>query len=145
MGENSRQKAAPGEFVERLKIPLEPVDRLFGTYKISKRFDQDISAVCAAFCLELNDGRVRDIRVCYGGMAAIPQRASQCEATLNGRAWNASTVAEAMEALDRDYTPIGDMRASADYRRIVTRNLLRKFFLETSGVEDETRVIANRR
>ncbi|MCZ6727818.1 MAG: xanthine dehydrogenase small subunit [Acidobacteria bacterium] len=137
------QKTAlePGEFVERVRVPLEPSDRHFRTYKITKRFDQDISAVCAAYCFRLEDGRARDVRICYGGMAAIPQRASECEQALEGREWNESTLAAGMAALDRDYTPIEDMRASAEYRQMVTRNLLRKLFLETSGWQGETRVI----
>jgi xanthine dehydrogenase small subunit len=141
------QKTAlkPGEFVERVRIPIAPVDRHFRTYKITKRFDQDISAVCAAFCFRLKDGRARDVRICYGGMAAIPQRASECERALEGRDWNESTLAAGMAALDRDYTPIGDMRATADYRQRVTRNLLRKLFLETTGFQGETRVLGGGR
>lgn len=137
------QKTAlePGEFVERVRVPLPAPDHHFRTYKISKRFDQDISCVCGAFCLQLDNGRVRDIRVCYGGMAATPKRAAECEKTLSGNEWTESTVAEAMEALDRDYAPIQDMRASIEYRRLVARNLLKKFFLETSGFAGETRVL----
>lgn len=136
-----------GELVERVRIPLadspsaNPASR-FGMYKISKRFDQDISSVCAAFRLRLTDEqRVADIRICYGGMAATPKRATDCENALNGQPWNEATVAAALEALDRDYEPISDMRASADYRRLVARNLLRKFFLESSDSEHETRVL----
>lgn len=137
------QKSAleEGEFLERIRIPLPSPEARFSTYKISKRFDQDISCVCAAFRLELDGVRVSDIRVCYGGMAAIPKRATTCEKTLLGKEWNAATIAQAMAALDRDYEPIGDMRASAGYRRLVTRNLLRRFFLETSGTGDATRVL----
>lgn len=136
---------APGEFVQRIRVPLEPSDRLFATYKISKRFDQDISAVCAAFCIETREGRVHSARVCFGGMAAIPRRASHCEATLIGKSWNDSTVSEAMDALERDFAPIADMRASAAYRSLVARNLLRKFYLENSGFAGATRIIENRR
>jgi xanthine dehydrogenase small subunit len=136
---------APGEFLERVRIPLEPSDRHFRTYKICKRFDQDISSVCGAFSLRLDGGRVRNIRICYGGMAATPKRADQCEAALSGTAWSETTVAEGMDALDRDYTPIDDMRASAQYRRLVARNLLKKFYLETSGFGGETRVLEHGR
>ncbi|MFQ5349445.1 MAG: xanthine dehydrogenase small subunit [Thermoanaerobaculia bacterium] len=137
------QKTAlePGEFVERVRIPLQPTDRQFRTYKISKRFDQDISAVCGAFSVRLDDGRARQVRVCFGGMAAIPQRASNCERALEGQSWDESTVFAGMSALDGDYTPIDDMRSSAEYRRLVARNLLRKFYLETSGFDGETRVL----
>lgn len=132
---------APGEFIERLRIPLLPLDRLFRTYKVSKRFDQDISAVCGAYCLTLEGDRVRDIRICYGGMAAIPKRARWCEQALQGQAWTASSVTAAMTRLDQDYTPLTDMRASSAYRRLIAKNLLWKFFLETSGYESQTRVL----
>ena len=142
----SYQKTAleRGEFVESVRVPLTPGDREFRTYKISKRFDQDISAVCGAYCLRLDNGRASDVRICYGGMAAIPQRAAGCEAALEGKPWNEGSLADALAALDGDYTPIDDMRASAGYRRMVAQNLLRKFFLETSGFEGETRVLAVR-
>jgi xanthine dehydrogenase small subunit len=131
-----------GELLERIRIPLPQAGSRFATYKISKRFDQDISAVCAAYRLSIDDdGHARGVRICYGGMAATPKRATQCEAVLEGRPWSEAILAEAFEALDRDYTPIRDMRASAEYRRLVARNLLRKFFLETSGFDGETRVI----
>ncbi len=141
------QKTAlePGEFVERIRIPLQPAGRHFRTYKISKRFDQDISAVCGAYCFRLDGGKVRDVRICYGGMAAIPKRAAECEQALEGRDWTESTLADGMAALDRDYTPITDMRASARYRRLITRNLLRRLFLETSGWDGETGVIGHGR
>ncbi len=136
---------AEGEFVESVTIPLTPADRHFRTYKISKRFDQDISAVCGAFCLELDGSTCRSVRIAYGGMAAIPQRASQCEAALEGKEWSDATLPDALAALEHDYTPIDDMRASAGYRRMVAHNLLRKFFLETSGYDGETRVVGQRR
>ncbi len=135
----------PGELVERIRIPLEPADRQFRTYKISKRFDQDISAVCAAFSARLEDGRARQVRVCFGGMAAIPKRAGNCEKALEGQRWDESTIVAAMSALDGDFTPIDDMRSSAAYRAMVARNLLRKFYLETSGFEGETRVLEHGR
>jgi len=155
----------PGELIERLRVPVADPGRRFATYKVSKRFDQDISAVCAAFALrfdgdptggerntgerntgERNTGgrntggrntgqRVAEARICFGGMAATPRRAAQCEASLLGRRWDENAVAAGMEALDRDYEPISDMRASAAYRRLVARNLLRRFFLETSFLE----------
>ena len=141
------QKTAlePGEFVELVRIPLQPADREFRTYKISKRFDQDISAVCGAFSVRLDDGRARQVRVCFGGMAATPQRAANCEKALEGQTWDESTIVAGMSAMDGDYSPIDDMRSSADYRRLVARNLLRKFYLETSGFDGETRVLEHGR
>ncbi|MDH3713496.1 MAG: xanthine dehydrogenase small subunit [Gammaproteobacteria bacterium] len=126
----------PGEFVTRIKIPLPESGREVRSYKISKRFDQDISAVCGAFSVELDGSRVRDIRIAYGGLAATPKRALECEQALLAHDWNEASVQAAMAMLDRDYAPIGDMRASDEYRRKVGKNLLYKFYLETSGTSD---------
>jgi len=100
-------------------------------YKISKRFDCDISAVCAALTLELQGEVIIEPRIAYGGMAATVRRAPQAEAALRGRPWNEATLQAAMAALARDYTPLSDMRASAGYRLQVAQNLLRRFWLET--------------
>ncbi len=131
-----RQTAlASGEFLERIEIPLPATAELFATYKVSKRFDQDISAVCAAFRLRLVDGRVDDIRIAYGGMAAVPKRALAAERALLGQRWNRASVAVAIQALDGELSPISDMRASAAYRRLVAGNLLLRFLLETAAAE----------
>jgi xanthine dehydrogenase small subunit len=129
------QKTAlePGEFVERVRVPARPASLLFATYKISKRFDQDISAVCAAFALEVEGGTVWSARVAFGGMAATPKRAAGCEAVLAGQPWDEASCERAAAALARDFAPLTDMRASAAYRTTVAQNLLRKFRLETSG------------
>jgi xanthine dehydrogenase small subunit len=129
------QKTAmqPGEFVERVRVPLPRPGVRCAAYKITKRFDQDISAVCAAFALELDGSTIRAARVAFGGMAATPKRAPACEAALAGQPWSAATCERAAAALAEDYTPIADMRASAAYRLSVAQNLLRKFHLETSG------------
>ena len=124
---------APGEFVERVRVPVRQPSLKFATYKISKRFDQDISAVCAAFAITVEGGTIRSARVAFGGMAATPKRAPLCEAALVGQAWNEATCERAAAALARDFTPLSDMRASAAYRSTVAQNLLRKFHLETSG------------
>jgi xanthine dehydrogenase small subunit len=129
------QKTAlgPGEFVERVRVPVRPASLQLATYKISKRFDQDISAVCAAFALVVAGGTIRTARVAFGGMAATPKRAAGCEAALAGQPWNEATCERAAAALVRDFTPLTDMRASAAYRSTVAQNLLRKFRLETAG------------
>jgi len=129
------QKTAlrPGEFVERVLVPRRGPGLRLATYKISKRFDQDISAVCAAFALTLDGAKVGAARVAFGGMAPVPKRAAACEAALAGRPWNEATCERAAAALADDYRPISDMRASAAYRLGVAQNLLRKFHLETSG------------
>jgi xanthine dehydrogenase small subunit len=129
-----------GEFLERIRVPRPTPDAHVRSYKISKRFDQDISAVCGAYRIVLADGEVVAAHVAYGGMAAIPKRATHCEQALAGRAWTEATVQAAMRALDTDYTPLTDMRASASYRRYVARNLLYRLWLETSAQNEATRV-----
>jgi len=122
----------PGEFVQGLRVPMPQQVRVFRTYKLAKRFDQDISAVCAAFALELDDaGIVRDARIAFGGMAATPKRAAQAEAALRGQAWSEANIKQAMAALALDYAPLSDMRASSSYRMQAAQNLLRRFWLET--------------
>lgn len=128
-----RKDLQPGEFLQCIRLPAAVPERRLRSYKISKRFDQDISAVCAAYLLELDDNIVSDIRIAYGGMAAIPCRADACERALRNREWSAENVRSAMTALDDDFEPITDMRAGSDYRSTVARNLLYRFFLETSG------------
>jgi xanthine dehydrogenase small subunit len=120
----------PGEVLAAIEIPRPPADMRFGAYKISKRFDQDISAVCSAFALRLEDGRVAGIRMAYGGMAAVPRRAAAAEESLTGHLWNVEGLRKAMAGIDASFTPLSDMRASADYRKLVARNLLLKFYLE---------------
>lgn len=122
----------PGEFVEKLIVPFLPDGQRFATWKVSKRIDQDISALAVGFLLELDgEGRVAAFRAAYGGMAATPRRAAALEGALIGRPWMLETVTEAMKALDRDFQPMSDMRASDRYRSTVARNLLMRFYLET--------------
>lgn len=123
----------PSEFVRALRVPLRKSQQFFRTWKISKRFGQDISAVCAAFALELDAGKVVAMRMAFGGMAATPKRARLSEQALLGQAWNENTLELAIEALQQDFQPLTDMRASAEYRSTVAANLLRKFFLQTKG------------
>jgi len=133
---------AAGEFVERILIPLHnPLRQTqFRVYKLSKRGDQDISALCAAFWLVLRGGRVQAARIAFGGMAAIPKRARQCEAALLDKEWSEANATAAAQCLDQDFQPIGDMRASAAYRALAARNLLQRFYLETAGGDAITRV-----
>jgi xanthine dehydrogenase small subunit len=121
-----------GEFLERIRIPTDGAG-WFSTHKVSKRRDQDISAVAAGFRVRVEAGAVAEARLAYGGMAAVPKRASAAEAALLGRPWTVETVTAAMAALDRDFSPLTDMRASAAYRMLVARNLLMRFYLETTG------------
>ena len=122
-----------GEFVASVRIPPRTSGLALAAYKISKRYDQDISAVFACFALAIADGRIRSARIGCGGVAATPVRAVATERLLAGSPWNADTAERAASALTNEFTPIDDMRASAGYRRIVLGNLLRRFFHETSG------------
>jgi len=136
-----KQDRAPGEFVESVEIPLpqNPLSPRF--YKISKRFDQDISALCGCFNLDIEDGLVTCARIAFGGMAATPLRARAVEAALEGQPWSEQTVALAAAAFDKDFTPLSDMRASADYRMRVARNLLRRYFIEIQQPQVQTRMV----
>ncbi len=127
-----RQDRRAGEFIEAVSIPHQE-DRL-RCYKLSKRFDQDISAVCGCFSIRTEAGKVAGARIAFGGMAAIPKRAATVEAALEGMAWNEETVRAAMVEFARDFTPITDMRASADYRLEAARNMLLRYWHEDQGV-----------
>lgn len=131
-----KQDRRPNEFVESLSVPLLKPGEIFSAYKISKRRDEDITASLAAFRLRLtNDGKVDDIAIACGGMAATPKRAKTVEAALAGKAWDETAISAAMQKFEDDFSPITDMRASADYRMAVTKNLLRRFWLETQAGE----------
>ncbi|UUP16959.1 xanthine dehydrogenase small subunit [Nitratireductor thuwali] len=128
-----KQDRAPGEFVEKIHVPLPDPDARFAVWKVSKRRDEDITAVLGAFNVTVRDGSVAQARIAYGGMAATPRRAKAVEAALVGRPWSQETVDAALAAYEADFTPISDMRASAEYRMMAAKNLLRRFHLATSG------------
>ncbi len=126
-----KQDRAPGEFVEAVSFPRQP-DRL-RCYKLSKRFDQDISAVCGCFNITVEDGTVTAARIAFGGMAGVPKRAAAVEAALTGRPWISETVEAALPAFAKDFTPMDDMRASALYRLAGAQGMLRRCLLEDEG------------
>ena len=128
-----KQDRADGEFVESVFVPQLDDGDLFFCHKISKRFDLDISAVMAAARLKLSTGKVEDARICYGGMAAVPKRATGAEEALTGATWDESQVRAAMAALEHDFTPLTDMRASAGYRMAAAQNVLLRFYLQSAG------------
>lgn len=119
----------PGEFIERIEIPKPTQADWLQAYKVSKRLEDDISAVCGAFNLRIVDGKVAAAVIAFGGMAEIPKRAGQCEQALVGQPWQQSTIDAAMAALQQDFTPIDDFRASADYRMQIACKLLQRAFL----------------
>ncbi|MDW9538178.1 xanthine dehydrogenase small subunit [Sinorhizobium meliloti] len=130
--EYGKQDREPGEFVETVRIPFLDETERFAVYKITKRFDEDISAVCGAFRVKLDgDGKVADVAIAFGGMAGTPKRASNVEAALKGAQWNDAAIEAGVAAFERDFTPLTDWRASSEYRMLVARNLLRRFHLET--------------
>jgi xanthine dehydrogenase small subunit len=129
--EYGKQDRAPGEFVEAVSFPVQP-DRL-RVYKLSKRFDQDISAVCGGFNVTVEHGTVAEARIAFGGLAGTPKRATNVEAALTGQPWSQATVNAACARFGEDFTPLTDMRASASYRLETATNMLRRYFGEMSG------------
>ena len=129
-----KKDMAEHEFVLALKVPTRSGARAnlrFRTYKISKRFDSDISAVCAAFAYIADGDVIREPRIAFGGMAATPKRASHAEGVLADAQWHEATAQAAMIALGNDYAPLSDMRATSDYRLEAAKNTLYRFWLET--------------
>jgi xanthine dehydrogenase small subunit len=141
-----KQDRAKGEFVRRLFVPNLASSSHFRAYKISKRFDEDISAILAAFCLTVEDGRIREAKVAFGGMAGIPKRARAVEESLRGlsltdtRDWHVAAA-----AVKKDFTPLTDLRASADYRSRVAGNLVVKALAEIAGVASHVTRISDPR
>ncbi len=137
-----KKDLAADEVLTLIKIPLPDVQagseanpaQQFRCYKLSKRYDSDISAVFAGFALTLagdTGDTVESVKIAFGGMAATPKRALQCEQVLQGQPWDEATVRQAMQALKKDYAPLSDMRASDTYRLQTAQNLLYRFYLET--------------
>ncbi len=126
-----KNRLESGEFVHSLEVPRASAKQAVRAYKISKRFDCDISAVCAVLALELDGERIADVRLAWGGLAATVRRAAGAEAAMGGQPWTEATLHKAQAALAQDFKPLSDMRASAGYRMQVAQNLLRRFWLET--------------
>jgi xanthine dehydrogenase small subunit len=120
----------PGEFVQAIEVPPPSMTHL-RAYKLSKRFDSDISGLAAGLAITLDGGTVREARFAFGGMAAVVKRAANAEAAVRGRAWSEATAEAAAAALADDFAPITDLRASASYRQRAAANLLRRLWLET--------------
>ena len=120
-------------------MPLPGANTRLRGYKISKRYDSDISAVCAVLSLTLGQGRISEVRFVFGGMAAIVRRAGLAESAVLGQAWSEASVELAAQALAQDFKPMSDLRASASYRLRVAQNLLRRFWMETRDDQPLTR------
>jgi xanthine dehydrogenase small subunit len=132
-----KQSRLPGEWVEAVCVPKRIPRLQLANYKNSKRNEQDISAVCAAIALVVDHGVVSHARIAYGGVAGVPKRAIHTEAALIGKQWRETSVHDAMQAMTKDFTPMSDMRASAEYRMQIAQNHLLRFWYETQG-EDAT-------
>ena len=130
------------EVVERVFVPLLATDAKltfrFRVYKMSKRFDSDISAVCLAIAMTVEQGVIKQVRIGMGGMSGVPQRAPHVELALLLHAFTADTFASAKAALALDFQPLSDLRATAQYRLQVAQNLLTRFYLECENPQDET-------
>ena len=127
------QDRSAGEFVETVILPKPAPDTLYKAYKISKRRNEDISAVAAGFAITVTDDRITQARLAFGGMAATPKRAAHAEAALTGQSFTLETLRKAASALPQDFTPLTDMRASADYRMQAAQNLFTRFWHESQG------------
>ncbi len=135
------QDLRPGEILERIRIPKPSASDKISVYKISKRFDQDISAACLAVRATIRQGTVADIRIGVGGLAAIPKRAPATEHALRGAALADLDIETACRALRNEFDPISDMRASAEYRLKATQSCLYKAYLEWTGESQALGVI----
>ena len=129
--EYRRQNRRAGEFVAAITIPASAPD--LRCYKLSKRFDQDISAVCGCFNVAVENGVVTAARIAFGGMAGTPKRAAQVEAALMGRPWTPATITAAQARFATDFEPLSDMRASAAYRLTTAQNMLARYFHDLAG------------
>ena len=118
-----------GQFIHSIRIPLYE-DNTFKAYKVSKRFDDDISSICVAFNMEIVKNKIKSVRIAYGGMAEIPKRAIYCEKILLNSSVTDEIIDKAKKALEKDFKPISDMRASGRYRMEVAKNLLEKYYAE---------------
>ncbi|MCP4998305.1 MAG: xanthine dehydrogenase small subunit, partial [Hyphomicrobiales bacterium] len=121
------------EVITKITIPLPGPDEHFRVYKISKRYDQDISTVCGAFHMAMQNNIVSKARIAFGGMAATSQRCPSAEKTLVGKALSPEVVSDASGAIDRHFSPMTDGRGSAGYRSTVAANLVERFIRDISG------------
>ena len=129
--EYRKQDRLSGEFVEAVTFPTDAPN--LRCYKLSKRFDQDISAVCGCFNITVEGGSITKARVAFGGMAGTPKRATACEAALIGQPWTLQTAQAAKAAMQSDFQPMSDMRASAAYRMQTAGNMMIRYFHDLSG------------
>ena len=131
----------PGEVIRSIRIPKLTGAQSFRTYKVSKRYDQDISAVIGAYRLTMDGDAVTEARIAYGGMAATPKRAPAMEAALTGAVWSEETASRAGLKAAEDFSPLSDHRATAEYRALVAANLCTRLYRDLAGTEAELEVV----
>ncbi len=137
-----KQDLGKGEFLECISIPRPASNAIHAAYKISKRRDEDISSVCAAFSVKVEGGKITEARIAFGGMAATPKRAAKAEAALVGQDWSEAALTQAAAQLEKDFSPLTDWRASSEYRLQVSKNLFRRFWLEQQDSDAPVRLSA---
>lgn len=135
-----KQDREAGDFLEQIDIPIPATGDLFAVYKISKRRDEDISALCGAFKMQIVDGVIKDAIIAFGGMAATPKRATNVEQSLIDKPWTKETILNSAKLFEDDYAPLSDWRASSEYRMLVAKNLLHRFFAEMTLESDEVQL-----
>ncbi len=134
-----RKDLQPGEFIVSVRVPPPDKDVWVAAYKISKRFEQDISTVCAALAMKVANGRVDSARITFGGMGPVVARAARTEQALVGAPWSAATIERAQACVMEDFSPLTDLRGSSDFRLQCARNLLRRFYVEHADPAAATR------
>jgi xanthine dehydrogenase small subunit len=128
------------QWLSHICIPLKPDNALLRVYKVSKRIEDDISAVCAAFCLETENNTVTKLLTGFGGVAATPVAATELEKQLTGKPWDSNTIDLGAKILAKTFSPISDVRGSAEYRQQIVQNLWRRFALESTSQSNTIKV-----
>lgn len=128
--EYGKQDRSEGDFVEKIHIPFPAPNDMFAVYKISKRRDEDISALCCAIKMNVENGVMKNVAIAFGGMAGTPMHASETEKLLEGKAWSLDTIRKAKAGIDLDFSPLTDWRASKEYRSLAAKNILERFYIE---------------
>lgn len=128
--EYGKQDRSEGDFVEKIHIPFPAPNDMFAVYKISKRRDEDISALCCAIKMNVENGVMKNVAIAFGGMAGTPMHASETEKLLEGNAWSLETIRKAKAGIDLDFSPLTDWRASKEYRSLAAKNILERFYIE---------------
>ncbi len=121
----------PTEVICWIKVPKPQSNEVFRAYKISKRFDDDISAVCLCINLSVSNGTITFASIGAGGVAATPSKARMTEKALTGQAFNMHSFKKAQIVLADEFKPLSDMRASAAYRKHILESLIQRFAIET--------------